>query len=654
MKEQLTRFIQYSGVEFDWRNFHPVQDHSIDRLLSEVNPLFSDPLFDVSLHRGELKDLHHAPDTFLIKQGQDWHFARRLEDAYLLDDQTRVEEGFEQGSEVIYLKEVPKKLSVADVLLVLMGFFPRINGLLLFCAPFALIPAFYANLFNTRLIHNDVVYTLLFLTLCFTVLWGGEFLLKKWVKFQHIRHTEKKALKVEKYLFALLPFSQLPDNLVKVRQIESNRRGIWDNGANLIADIAIFCLAYGVLAAILGLASVYLLLFYLVMAVILLWVRYRNYKTYIEHEAAQQEMLTERISVCRNAQQLRFYDFEPSFAQFEAASNHIFLADKRIAHVNFNWDELVRYSSFLASFCLFVVLFYQAKVDVAIFSVLIALLVLNGRLAAALSASVTKGFQLLIARYHLQQSLEPLLKSIADNCYNKGANIDQINNIEVKSVSINVGEEPLLTKVNLSLKKGETYGIMGGVGSGKSTLVKALVSMHESYQGSILFNRLYEANTLDRHVLADCVGYLDMNSQFMRGSLFHNFFIRGVRDKELIIRLVRSVFPQVNLDYEMLYKTDIHSIPMSSGQRRKLQLYMTVTPTKSLLVLDEALTNLSLEEMMQVRKYIAVTAPNAIVLIVSHDRILLSSFKNLIKIDKGTVSQLKNTPVTTGEGKPKE
>ncbi|MFD1239245.1 ABC transporter ATP-binding protein, partial [Latilactobacillus sakei subsp. carnosus] len=115
-----------------------------------------------------------------------------------------------------------------------------------------------------------------------------------------------------------------------------------------------------------------------------------------------------------------------------------------------------------------------------------------------------------------------------------------------------------------------------------------------------------------------------------------------------------SVFPQVNLDYEMLYKTDIHSIPMSSGQRRKLQLYMTVTPTKSLLVLDEALTNLSLEEMMQVRKYIAVTAPNAIVLIVSHDRILLSSFKNLIKIDKGTVSQLKNTPVTTGEGKPKE
>lgn len=645
MKDQLTRFIQHSGVELDWRHYQPIQEPSVDRLLEEVNPLFSDALFDVSLHRGVVQDLHHTPDIFLVKIDQTWRFARRLDDTYVLDEQFRFKGEFDPSLEVIFLKEVPKKLSVGEVLFVLLGFFPRINGLLLLAAPFALIPAFYANLFNTRMIHNDVVYTLVFLTLCFTVLWGGEFLLKKWVKFQHIRHTDKKAIKVEKYLFALLPFSRLQDNLVKVRQVETNRRTIWDNGASLISDIAVFVLAYGVLAAILGLASVYLLLFYMVMAVILLWVRYRNYKAYIEHEAAQQEMLTERISVCQNAQQLRFYDFGASFTRFKNACKHIFLADKRIAHVNFHWDEMVRYSSFLASFCLFMVLFYQAKIDMGVFAVLIALLVLNGRLAAALSASVTKGFQILIARYHLQQSLEPLLDSITNNCYLQGVSLDQINHIEISDLSINVGDRLLLNKINLTLRGGETYGITGGIGSGKSTLVKTLVSMHEDYQGSILVNRLYEAHTLDRHVIADCVGYIDLNSQFIRGSLFHNFYIRGMRDKKTIIRLVRSVFPQVNLDHEMLYKTDIHNIPMSSGQRRKLMLYMTITPSKSLIVLDEALTNLSLEEIVAVRHYITATAPDAIVLIVSHERTLINSCKNLIQVDDGTAKMARSATV---------
>lgn len=645
MKQQLTYFIQQSGAEFDWRNYHYIKEHSVDRLLSEVNPLFSDPLFSTTLHRGVLRDLRHVPDIFLVKQGDTWHFVRRADDSFLQDEKTVLDGSEIQDREVIYLEEVPKKLPANELIMVLISFFPRVNGLLLLSAPFALIPAFYANLFNTRMIHNDLAYTLVFLTLCFSALWCVEFFIKRWVKFQHIRHTDKKALKVEKYLFALLPFSRLPDNLVKVRQVETNRKSIWDNSASLIADIAIFIMAYLVLTAVLGLPSVYLLMFYIIMAGILVWARYRTYKSYIEHEAAQQEMLTERISVCNNAQQLRFFDFESSFSQFESASKNIFLADKKISHVNFNWDELVRYSSFLASFCLFLVLFYQAKIDVAIFSVLIALLVLNGRLSAALSAGVSKSFQLLVARHHLKLSLEPLLESISENCYNRGVRIDSIDVIELKNVTINVAESPFLHNVNLSLRRGETYGITGGIGAGKSTLVKTLVSLHDDYRGSILFNRLYEANSLDRHVFADCVGYLDMNSQFIRGSLFHNFYIRGVRDKDTIIRLVRSVFRNVNLDYEFLYKTDIHNIPMSSGQRRKLQLYMTITPHKTLLVLDEALINLSLEEIIAVRKYISATAPNAIVLIVTHDRTVTNMMSNLIRVDGGEVTVTKSATV---------
>lgn len=645
MKESLSRLIEQSGADFDWKAYKYVSEHALEKTLNETNALFLDPFFSVSLHKNVFTRLRHLPDLFLVNLDQQWECVRRSDDHFIVEGRTPLSQEQMSELEIIYLDEIPKKLTTNDVIRILLESFPKVNGLLFLLAPFALIPAFYANLFNTRMIYNDVSYTLIFITGCFSVLWLAEFLVKRWVKSKHIKMVDEKSIKVEKYLFSLLSFSRLPDNLIKVRQIESNRRIVWDNCASLITDAAIFIVAYIAITAVLGFASLYLLLFYLVAAGVLVWARYKNYKAYIEHESSQQEMLTERISVCGNAQQLRFYDFESSFSGFEQACQKIFHSDKRISQVNFHWDEMVRYASFLSSFCLFLVMFYQSKIDISILAVLIALLVLNGRISAALTSGVSKGFQMLVSLFHLRKSVEPFLDSISENCYARGLKFDAISTIDVKNVTINVADQPLLNNINLSFRRGESYAVVGGIGSGKSTFLKTLVTLHDDYRGSILYNTLYDTATLDRHVFADCVVYLDMNSCFIKGSLFHNFYIRGVRSKERIIQLVRSVFSNVNIDYEFLFKTDITHIPMSSGQRRKLMLYMSINEHKSLILLDEALTNLSLEEIVAIRKYIAKLAPQAILLIATHDRMISSMMPNVIQVENNTATLVKNSSV---------
>ncbi|TYL48402.1 ATP-binding cassette domain-containing protein [Marinomonas sp. IMCC 4694] len=278
-------------------------------------------------------------------------------------------------------------------------------------------------------------------------------------------------------------------------------------------------------------------------------------------------------------------------------------------------------------------------------AVLIALLVLNGRLSAALTSVVSKGFQMLVSLFHLRKSIDPLLESISENCYTRGLKINAVNTIDIKNMTVNVSEQPLLSDINISLRRGESYAVIGGIGVGKSTLLKTLVTLHDDYRGSIIYNSLYDAKTIDRHAFSDCVVYLDMNSTFIKGSVFHNFYIRGVRHKERIIQLVRSVFSSVNIDYEFLFKTDISQIPMSSGQRRKLMLYMTINEYKSLIILDEALINLSPEEIMAIRKYIAKLSPQAILLIATHDRMISNMMPNVIKVDNNTAKLIRSSTV---------
>ncbi|TYL48403.1 hypothetical protein [Marinomonas sp. IMCC 4694] len=362
MKEILSSLIEQSGADFDWKAYKYVSEQTLEKTLSETNTLFLDPFFNISLHKNIFSQLRHLPDVFLVNIEKKWCLIHRSDDQFVIDGHSPLSQSKMNDLDIVYLEEVPKKLTTNDVIRTLLEYFPKVNGLLLLLSPFALIPAFYANLFNTRMIYNDVSYTLIFITLCFSMLWSVEFFVKKWVKLQHIKVVDEKSLKIEKYLFSLLSFSRLADNLIKTRQIESNRRIVWDNFASLITDVAVFIISYIAITMVIGFSSLYLLLFYVTVAGVLVWIRYKNYKAYLEHEASQQEMLTERISICSNAQQLRFYDFESSFSQFEQACQKIFHSDKRISRVNFNWDELVRYSSFLASFCLFLIMFYQSSI----------------------------------------------------------------------------------------------------------------------------------------------------------------------------------------------------------------------------------------------------------------------------------------------------
>ncbi|NRA69914.1 MAG: ATP-binding cassette domain-containing protein [Gammaproteobacteria bacterium] len=631
MKDSLEKLIRNSHAKFDWYAFKKLDGGNLDSFITDLEALFTDPLFNFNIERVVVSDENNLPEAFVVL-GDDAVFVRHVGSFYVASDNSKMEAKKLIGCEIAHIEENPKRVSSKEFIEIIFSLYPKINFALLLTAPLILVPAFYANLFNTRLIFNNMASTLLFVTIAFLVLLGSEYLLKKFIKNKHIDILDGNALKIERYMLSIIAFFKQGEVLSKVRMIESNRKVIWENISGIIIDVVNLSLIIFILFLFAGSNVLVLLCFYTSIMLFSIYMRYRNYKIYIELEAAQQDLLLERISYYKNRMHLKFFDAESVLNNFETSCKKSFSTDHDIAVFNFNWDEFVRLTTFLSSFVLFMVIFFSAKEDSSIFNVLIALLILNGRAASSIVSLVTKSFFVLVSTFHLNLALKDTFDALDEKMLNKGFKVDDISKITLKNINLMVNHNLLVSDINISLTKGNIYGFSGDVGSGKSTLMAAIVQHHKDYTGDIIFNNFYNAENLDKRVFSSMVAFIDPSSDFIRGSIYSNFYLRGNRNPHKIAEICKSIFTNMTIDYEFIFQKDITSIPMSTGQKRKLILFMSLNKERKLIILDEAFINLSYVDIALMLTYIQQELRESIVLIVTHDRNILSRLDNVFQL----------------------
>lgn len=643
MKAIIERLIRISGYSIDWNAFSRLSLVNNESLITDLNHLFNDPFFDAHFERRTAANSASLPDAFVVL-GDDAKLIRRFGFDFIGPDNRVVKPEDLVGVEFLVVDAIPKRMSSKTFIEQLVMLFPRANFLLLLVIPFVLIPAFYANLFNTRMIFNDSVYTLIFITVVFTGIWVIDYAVRFVVKNIALTTYDKNSLIIEKYLFSLVPFFKTSNLVSKVRMVESGKKTIWDSMSGVLSDFATFIVIFVIVFVLLGKYALLLLLFYALIVFAAVYMRYRGYKFYIESEASQQDVLNERIAYYSN-QQLGFFNGRLMSRHFLDVFSKAFKTDHNIAKLNFEWDEFVRYSAFVASFVLFVAVFFSAKEDPALFNVLIALLVLNSRLASSIVGLVSKAFHLIVAAYHIDLSTKELFEKIDDRVFARGIQLTAVDRIDVKGLDVLIDGRKLVDKASLSLESGKIYGLFGNIGAGKSLFLKSLVQSHREYEGVITYNGFYNAKDIDVSFFAHHVGYLDPGSEFVKGSIYYNFDIRGIRDKEQVVRLTKMVFPNVSVDFDFLYQKDIQQIPMSTGQKRKLLMLMTINSSNYLVILDESFINLSMKDVAEMFNYMKGSAAHCIFVIVSHDRNVLNLIPDVFELSDKKISLIKSSVV---------
>jgi phospholipid/cholesterol/gamma-HCH transport system ATP-binding protein len=168
--------------------------------------------------------------------------------------------------------------------------------------------------------------------------------------------------------------------------------------------------------------------------------------------------------------------------------------------------------------------------------------------------------------------------------------------IAVKDLKVVLGKEPILNGIDLDIKRGEVFGIVGGSGVGKTTLLREMLLLEPPESGSIcIFNQeLTQASTKIKLQTQRRWGVLfQQNALFSSLTVLENvaFPLREhtTLNNENIKELALSKILLVGLS-----KTDANKYPaeLSGGMEKRVALARAIVLDPEILFLDEPTTGL--------------------------------------------------------------
>ena len=166
------------------------------------------------------------------------------------------------------------------------------------------------------------------------------------------------------------------------------------------------------------------------------------------------------------------------------------------------------------------------------------------------------------------------------------------DSIEFKNFSFSYDDKNVLENINFKINKGETIGIVGKTGSGKTTLIKQLLRLYPVEKGSLLLDNQGIEKYYDYSV-REKMGYAPQEYQLFSKTIKENIlFYRENLENNLEQALVQS---DIKKDIES-FKDGINTlvgengISLSGGQKQRLGIARAILANPDILILDDSLS----------------------------------------------------------------
>lgn len=214
--------------------------------------------------------------------------------------------------------------------------------------------------------------------------------------------------------------------------------------------------------------------------------------------------------------------------------------------------------------------------------------------------------------------------------------------IELRNVSLRYPDEQrdALSEVSLHIRAGERVGILGCVGSGKSTLEKLILGLYRPTSGSILIDDVH-IEQIDPAELRRNIGYIPQDVQLLSGTVYDNITLGCERPSNDRVLQAIHISGLKNL---IGTHADGLSMPvgeggsrLSGGQRQTIAEARAVMADSSILLFDEPTSAMDSNLENHVSKTLGQFSQGKTLLLVTHRTSLLHLVDRLIVMDGGRV-----------------
>lgn len=235
--------------------------------------------------------------------------------------------------------------------------------------------------------------------------------------------------------------------------------------------------------------------------------------------------------------------------------------------------------------------------------------------------------------FELQSSIEDGMNE------SEPKNQAEIVRFEHVSMSYN-GKEEAVSDISFSVTQGETIGIIGGTGSGKSTLVNLIPRFYDALKGNVLIHgknvKDYKLETLRQNI-----GVVPQKAVLFQGTIRENMKMGNENATDEMIcwaletaQAMEIVKKKGGLDA----KISQNGKNLSGGQRQRLTIARALVRNPEILILDDSASALDFATDAKLREAIAVITGEMTVFIVSQRVSSVMKADQIIVLDDGEMA----------------
>ena len=247
------------------------------------------------------------------------------------------------------------------------------------------------------------------------------------------------------------------------------------------------------------------------------------------------------------------------------------------------------------------------------------------------------------------QRLETVLHAKADICdwpeaKDEGA---VAGSVEARNLTFTYGEGApnVLENVTFKLEKGQTLGIVGRTGCGKTTLVNLLMRVFDPEEGQ-LFIGGREIHHIPLKQLRETIGYVPQDNFLFSDTISENirFGDRSKTQEEIEAAAKAACVHDNIVDFAEGYETMVgeRGVSLSGGQKQRISIARALILDPEILVLDDSVSAVDTDTEEKILQHLRQTRKGKTNIIIAHRISTIQDADQILVIDEGKVAELGN------------